>query len=444
MPPRLCRILSAAAPSGDVLPDAELLRQYVATRDASAFELLVRRHADVVWAVCARVLGNEADADDAFQATFLVLARKAATVRGACAAGWLYRVAVTVAMKHRACTRREPAALANELLERSAHADHPPEPERNELAAVVHEELTRLPERYRLPVVLCDLEGHTHTEAARLLNWPIGSVSGRLSRAHAILRDRLTRRGFAAPIVLTACAAPARSVLAATGVRAVAASPVVTHLAQGVLFAMRAARLKLAAVLAAGFLSLAGFGTVLAIGGANTTHTAATQRPLSDDPPEPEPDPKTTIDPKWVDLETATAYADIPAITSQSLKAFERKHVEPVYVADPPLRKLLKAKLWAKMKALESNVEDVELLVERKSVTPHATPHFERLARRTAEVQAAALELNPKDRRPWLVLQVAAEKRADLLYAAAQSRRPLGEVPRLEAEIALARHDAKK
>src|SRR3954453_3325065 len=106
MPPRLCRILGAAAPSGDVLPDAELLRRYAATRDAAAFELLVRRHADAVWTACARVLRNDADADDAFQATFLVLAKKAATVRGACAGAWLHRVAVNVAMKLRA--RRTP------------------------------------------------------------------------------------------------------------------------------------------------------------------------------------------------------------------------------------------------------------------------------------------------------------------------------------------------
>jgi len=191
MPPRLCRILSAAAPSGDVLPDAELLRRYVATRDASAFELLVRRHADAVWAVCARVLGNESDADDAFQATFLVLARKAATVRGACAAGWLYRVAVTVAMKHRACTRREPAALANELLERSAHADHPPEPERNELAAVVHEELTRLPERYRVSLALRYYGDMSYDEIASQLGLTRNHVAILIFRGKQALRGLL-------------------------------------------------------------------------------------------------------------------------------------------------------------------------------------------------------------------------------------------------------------
>src|SRR4051812_1065087 len=254
--PRLSflRLLTAAAPPGDHAPDAELLRRYAGSGDQAAFELLVRRHADAVWAAAYRVLRHHADAEDAFQAAFLALARKAGSVRGTSAGGWLHRVAVNAALKLKASRERE----RPELLTPVARA--PGSPETDELAAVVHQELARLPERYRLPVVLCDLEGHTHAEAARLLDWPVGSVSGRLSRARAILRDRLTRRGFAGSIVLASCAAPPRSVLAATGVEAgaLAASPVVTQLAQGALFAMRATKLKLAVVLAAGFLGAAG------------------------------------------------------------------------------------------------------------------------------------------------------------------------------------------
>jgi DNA-directed RNA polymerase specialized sigma24 family protein len=103
---RFFRLLSAAAPAGDHVPDAELLRRFTHSRDSVAFELLVRRHADAVWCAALRVLRNEADAEDAFQAAFLVLARKAASIRRTCVGGWLYRVAVNTALKLRA--RRAP------------------------------------------------------------------------------------------------------------------------------------------------------------------------------------------------------------------------------------------------------------------------------------------------------------------------------------------------
>src|SRR5262245_66469514 len=92
------RLLSAAVPAADHVPDRELLRRFVATRDPAAFELLVRRHADAVWAAGLHVVGNETDADDVFQATFLALVRKAGSVRGPCVGGWLHRVAVTAAL----------------------------------------------------------------------------------------------------------------------------------------------------------------------------------------------------------------------------------------------------------------------------------------------------------------------------------------------------------
>src|SRR5688572_24875819 len=110
MPRRLLfRLLSAAGPAGDHVADAELLRRYSSARDVAAFELLVRRHADAVWSACRRIL-PETDAQDAFQATFLVLARKAGSVRGSCVGGWLHRVAVNAALKLRAGGRRHPTA----------------------------------------------------------------------------------------------------------------------------------------------------------------------------------------------------------------------------------------------------------------------------------------------------------------------------------------------
>src|SRR5439155_25601298 len=127
---------------------AELLGRFAATRDSAAFELLVRRHADAVWAAGFRILRNEADADDAFQAAFLVLARKAGRVRGACVGGWLHRVAVNAALKLRASRDRQGASLD---IAQAPVADAPGSPD-PELAAVVHQELARLPDRYRLPV----------------------------------------------------------------------------------------------------------------------------------------------------------------------------------------------------------------------------------------------------------------------------------------------------
>lgn len=270
------RLLAAATPAGDHVPDADLLRRFARDRDAAAFELLVRRHADAVWAACRRVLRSEADADDAFQAAFLVLARKAGTVRGACAGGWLYRVAVNAALKLRAEARRAPTGRAPGVSPGIESEETPDltvgaRLEADELAAVVHEELARLPDRYRLPVVLCDLEGHTRAQAAAVLGWPAGTVAGRLSRAHALLRDRLARRGVTAPAVLISAAAVPPSLVRDTAAAAAGVVPVppsVLILVHGVLSAMRTAKLKLAAAVlaSAGLLGLAGVGTFTALG----------------------------------------------------------------------------------------------------------------------------------------------------------------------------------
>ncbi len=441
MPPRFLRLLSAAAPSGDVTSDAELLRKYVSTRDADAFELLVRRHADAVWNACLRVLGNEADAADAFQATFLVLTRRAATVRGTCAGGWLHRVAANTARRLR--TRHRPMVEANfdeTIAPGPALGDRL---ERDEFAAAVHEELTQFPERYRLPVVLCDLEGHTHSEAAKVLGWPVGSVSGRLSRAHAMLRARLARRGFVAPVLFVACAVPSRVVQAAIGVGtgAIAAPTLVSHLTEGVLLSMHAAKMKVATLLAVGFLGAVGLGVLFAAEHPNAPVVAVAPT-QGDDKPEPEPDPKTTPDPKWVEGSTLSAFPEIPAITSKFLADFEQKHVEPIFVGDTPLRKLLKAKMRAKLRDLASRIRNAE-----EVRGPNANTYLlELLSKTTAELQTIAFELYPaaEARRPWLILKVAVEKRNELVYNTLRFAPMVGLIPRLDAEIELARHDQKK
>ncbi|HJT78406.1 MAG TPA: sigma-70 family RNA polymerase sigma factor, partial [Gemmataceae bacterium] len=190
-----------AAPGAEAPDDAQLLQRFARERDQHAFAALVQRHGALVWGVCRRVLGHEQDAEDAFQATFLVLARKAGTVRRQEALGaWLYEVAYHVALKARA------AAARRRQHEREAgtmpRPDGSDEQLRQEVRRVLDEELHRLPPRYRRLLVLCDLQGRTHQEAARELGLPPGSVSRHLGRGRELLRERLVRRH--GPMVLGA------------------------------------------------------------------------------------------------------------------------------------------------------------------------------------------------------------------------------------------------
>lgn len=175
--------------------DGHLLTAYVTGRDEAAFEALARRHAGMVWGVCRRTLGNDHDAEDAFQATFLILSCKAASIKPPSMVGnWLYGVARRAALKARDQRRRR------QLKEKQA-AYLPDQEltcysERMELRQVLDKELSRLPAKYRIPIVLCDLEGLSRSTAAQRLGWPEGTVSGRLSRARELLARLLIRRGL--------------------------------------------------------------------------------------------------------------------------------------------------------------------------------------------------------------------------------------------------------
>jgi RNA polymerase sigma factor (sigma-70 family) len=175
--------------------DRRLLERFVSQGDETAFTKLVQRHGPMVLGVCRQILRNEDDAEDAFQATFLVLARKARSIRAAEALpNWLYGVARRLAMRSRsAVARRHAREVA--LVEPPTEAA--PETQLVELAPVLHEEIGRLPEKYRIPLVLCYLEGKSNEEAARQLGCPSGTVFSRLARARERLRGRLTRRGLA-------------------------------------------------------------------------------------------------------------------------------------------------------------------------------------------------------------------------------------------------------
>jgi RNA polymerase sigma factor (sigma-70 family) len=201
---RFLRTLAGTTPGVDA-SDEQLLRAFAAGRDAAAFKILLHKHGPMVLGVCRRVLGQEQDAEDAFQATFLVLARKAAAgFRPQLLAGWLYGVACRTAQKARA------QAAKRRVKERQAARMPTVDPESDaiwaDLRPVLDEEINGLPEKYRLPFVLCYLQGKTNEQAAELLGCPKGTILSRLAWARERLRARLVRRGLAPSAAFLAAA----------------------------------------------------------------------------------------------------------------------------------------------------------------------------------------------------------------------------------------------
>jgi RNA polymerase sigma factor (sigma-70 family) len=201
----------ALPPAGN-MTDRQLLERFVSGREQGAFAALVQRHGAVVLGLCRRELGSEQDAEDVFQATFLALARQAPLVPWRDSVRhWLRAVARRLSLRARcSADRRGRREISTEspsgwpdLTEPCDPRDDPlTEVARHELRQVLDEELGRLPEKYRAPVVLCYLEGKTNEQAAGELGWPTGSMSRRLARARALLRDRLSRRGLALVVAL--------------------------------------------------------------------------------------------------------------------------------------------------------------------------------------------------------------------------------------------------
>jgi RNA polymerase sigma factor (sigma-70 family) len=172
--------------------DARLMDLFIRQGDGQAFATLLHRHGPMVLGVCKRILGNVADAEDAFQATFLVLVRKARSLRTTATVGnWLYGVAHRTALEaRRAMAKRRAKEAQAPPRAASPHADL------DDLRAILDRELGRLPERYRQVVVLCDLEGQRRKDAARRLRCPEGTVASRLAKARSLLATRLARHGI--------------------------------------------------------------------------------------------------------------------------------------------------------------------------------------------------------------------------------------------------------
>lgn len=254
------------------LSEWQLLSRYLNDRDEVAFEAIVARHGPMVLGVCRRLLVDPNDVDDAFQATFLVLVRRANSLGERDAIGhWLYGVA------HRVALRARSEAVRRRWREPSV-ATPPVAPETDvtifELGPLLDEELGRLPTKYRAPIVLCHLEGFTHEEAANQLQWPLGTVKGRLVRARELLKARLIRRGLSLTLALSATTLSHKSLAAVpetlrsttvTTAMKVAAGPItagmvsasVAALLEGVLTTMFWTKLRTAtaALLILGFLA---------------------------------------------------------------------------------------------------------------------------------------------------------------------------------------------
>ena len=272
----------------DEVADRDLLQSFAAEREEAAFAALVKRHGAMVLGVCRRVLGDWHDAEDAFQGTFLVLARKAASIRGEDSlASWLYGVAHRVALKAkvRAARRRKHEKQAGARPARLSAAQEAWQ----ELGPLLDQELARLPERYRAPLVLCYLEGKTRDEAAEQLDWTQGMVKGRLERGRRLLRTRLARRGLtlsaallvpsltqataSAALTSTLCGSTVQAaMLVAAGKTAAALGAPAAVLAEGVLRSMCVTKLTMTAAL------------VLVVGAAGTGAGFLAHRTFADPP----------------------------------------------------------------------------------------------------------------------------------------------------------------
>ncbi|MGE3803458.1 MAG: RNA polymerase sigma factor [Gemmataceae bacterium] len=327
--------LAQVGGAGEV-SDRTLLDRFGHECDQAAFELLVRRHAGMVLAACRQVLHHEQDAEDAFQATFLVLARKGPTgLRGDSAAGWLFRVA------RRTAGRLKKQRPATQPLDEVAAGESAGD---RELREVLEEELLSLPEHYRIPLLLCGIEGCSRQEAARRLGCPAGTLKIRLERGRALLRARLVRRGLSATALASFLASPVEAAAPAWLVSLTVRTarvfardeslPTTTaiHLARGVLHTMLIEKTRVPVLLAGLFLALlmlsAGLMARPDAGSAISTHEERAQ--LARPQPAPRvPAGKPAIDrPMRILLFTGGPMREFQFLRSLLVRESDRNNVE--------------------------------------------------------------------------------------------------------------------
>jgi RNA polymerase sigma factor (sigma-70 family) len=328
----LARHLRAANSSDAGATDGQLLDRFAADRDGGAFAELVRRHGPMVLGVCRRITGNVHDAEDAFQATFLVLARKARELsNGTVLGAWLHGVAHRSARKARAVAARrrakEVAAARFEGVEEMA--------EPSDALAVIEQELGRLPKRYREPLVLCGLCGRSRAEVASELGVPEGTLASRLATARAKLAERLRRRGLVVPAAVAAVtgevpavrAAVPGSLAEATGRAATGTVPAtVGRIASEVAKSMFLNKLRMVVLLAVGAVACA--AGLVALSDANAS-APAPDRPLTPAAPRPvAPDKPAEISVKELQEKVKAAKKDLQGTWELQKQIFDDKELE--------------------------------------------------------------------------------------------------------------------
>jgi RNA polymerase sigma factor (sigma-70 family) len=328
------RRLSRGRAGDAALDDTQLLDRFLTSRDESAFTTLVQRYGAMIWGLCVRCLGETPEAEDAFQATFLVLVRKAASLRGPKRLGpWLYGVAYRTSLKLRGQRARRAARetpLPTELFQER------PESIWSDLGPVLDEEITRLPTKYRLPVLLCCLQGLSSDEAAQRLGCAKGTVFSRLSRARDLLRRRLARRGVevsagalaavlaentllrAAPSLALREMTIRTSLLLAAGTTGQTLSAPLAGLVEGVVRSMFLSKVKFALIIV----------LVVGIAGAGTSFLAHSTSASPPSAPSPPP----------VKQDDARAEAPAPAIAKAEAPAQPNPNLLAQNNAGPSLR----------------------------------------------------------------------------------------------------------